>query len=141
MRQHSAGFVLRPVGKTEARFMPINPAGDARLGDTICTRLKQAKGLDVDLSEFRSMTLNSRRLDKPTRRTNRPNCGRCQRPTRVCSICVGVFYDERFQAKYGFWRPVIERSVAAFLRCGDLQEGFVSEAMATVRGGQGSCPP
>jgi len=28
------------------------------------------------------------------------------------------------QGKYGFWRPVIERSVAAFLRCGDLQEGF-----------------
>jgi hypothetical protein len=36
--------------------MPINPVGDARLGDTICTRLRQAKGLDVDLSEFRSMT-------------------------------------------------------------------------------------
>jgi ribosomal protein S27E len=33
-------------------------------------------------------------------------------------------YDERFQAKYGFWRPIIERSVAAFLKCGDLQEGF-----------------
>ncbi len=33
-------------------------------------------------------------------------------------------YDERFQAKYGFWRPVVERSVAAFLKCGDLQEGF-----------------
>ena len=33
-------------------------------------------------------------------------------------------YDERFAAKYGFWRPVIEQSVAAFLRCGDLHEGF-----------------
>ncbi len=33
-------------------------------------------------------------------------------------------YDERFQGKYGFWRPVIERSVEAFLKCGDLQEGF-----------------
>ena len=33
-------------------------------------------------------------------------------------------YDERFQAKYGFWRPVIDRSVTAFLRCGDLHEGF-----------------
>ena len=33
-------------------------------------------------------------------------------------------YDERFAGKYGFWRPVIERSVAAFLRCGDLHEGF-----------------
>ncbi len=33
-------------------------------------------------------------------------------------------YSERFQAKYGFWRPVIDRSVAAFLKCGDLHEGF-----------------
>jgi len=33
-------------------------------------------------------------------------------------------YDEPFQAKYGFWRPVVERSVNAFLKCGDLQEGF-----------------
>ena len=33
-------------------------------------------------------------------------------------------YDERFQAKYGFWRPVVDRSVTAFLKCGDLEEGF-----------------
>ena len=33
-------------------------------------------------------------------------------------------YDERFQAKYGFWRPVVERSVTAFLQCGDLHQGF-----------------
>jgi ribosomal protein S27E len=33
-------------------------------------------------------------------------------------------YDQRFEAKYGFWRPVVERSVTAFLRCGDLHEGF-----------------
>jgi len=33
-------------------------------------------------------------------------------------------YDERYQAKYGFWRPVLDRSVAAFLKCGDLAEGF-----------------
>ena len=33
-------------------------------------------------------------------------------------------YDERYQAKYGFWRPVIDRSVAACLKCGDLHEGF-----------------
>jgi hypothetical protein len=33
-------------------------------------------------------------------------------------------YDQRFAAKYGFWRPVVDRSVAAFLKCGDLQEGF-----------------
>ena len=33
-------------------------------------------------------------------------------------------YDEQFAAKYGYWRPIVERSVAAFLKCGDLQEGF-----------------
>jgi hypothetical protein len=33
-------------------------------------------------------------------------------------------YDERFAARYGFWRPVVERSVTAFLKCGDLQQGF-----------------
>ncbi|MEA1952510.1 MAG: hypothetical protein U9N87_14110, partial [Planctomycetota bacterium] len=29
-------------------------------------------------------------------------------------------YDGRFRAKYGFWRQIVERSVAAFLKCGDL---------------------
>ncbi len=33
-------------------------------------------------------------------------------------------YDDRYQAKYGYWRPIVEQSVAAFLKCGDLQEGF-----------------
>ncbi len=33
-------------------------------------------------------------------------------------------YDERFQTKYGYWRFIIERSVTAFLRCGDLHEDF-----------------
>ncbi len=33
-------------------------------------------------------------------------------------------YDERFAAQYGFWRSVVERSVTAFLKCGDLHEGF-----------------
>lgn len=33
-------------------------------------------------------------------------------------------YDERFQEKYGYWRPIVEQSVSAFLKCGDLQEGF-----------------
>jgi len=40
-------------------------------------------------------------------------------------------YDDRFQARYGFWRPVrpplrggARHSVTAFLKCGDLQEGF-----------------
>lgn len=33
-------------------------------------------------------------------------------------------HDERFAAKYGFWRPVVERSVTPYLKCGDLHEGF-----------------
>ena len=33
-------------------------------------------------------------------------------------------YDERYQDKYGYWRPIVQQSVAAFLKCGDLQEGF-----------------
>jgi len=33
-------------------------------------------------------------------------------------------YDERYQAKYGYWRPIVQQSVAAFLKCGDLQQGF-----------------
>lgn len=33
-------------------------------------------------------------------------------------------YDDRYQSKYGYWRPVIDKSVAAFLKCGDLEEGF-----------------
>jgi len=33
-------------------------------------------------------------------------------------------FDERFQAKYGYWRGIVEQSVAAFLKCGDPQEGF-----------------
>ena len=38
--------------------------------------------------------------------------------------CFRQVYDEQFQAKYGFWRPLLDRSVTAFLKCGDLQEGF-----------------
>ena len=33
-------------------------------------------------------------------------------------------YDERYQQRYGFWRPVIARTVEKFLTCGDLREGF-----------------
>ena len=44
-------------------------------------------------------------------------------------------YDERFQAKYGYWRPIIERSVRAFLRCGDLHEGFARVRCPDCGGG------
>ena len=33
-------------------------------------------------------------------------------------------YPERFQARYGFWRPVIRSSIDKFLKCGDPKEGF-----------------
>ena len=33
-------------------------------------------------------------------------------------------YDERYQKRYGFWRPVIAITVEKFLACGDLREGF-----------------
>ncbi len=33
-------------------------------------------------------------------------------------------YDDRFAERYGFWRPRIHTSVAAYLKCGDLHEGF-----------------
>ena len=33
-------------------------------------------------------------------------------------------YSERYQERYGFWRPIIATAVAKFLECGDLKEGF-----------------
>ena len=33
-------------------------------------------------------------------------------------------YEERYQARYGFWRPIIGTVVRKFLECGDLKHGF-----------------
>ena len=33
-------------------------------------------------------------------------------------------YAERYQERYGFWRPAIDTAVEKFLECGDLQQGF-----------------
>ena len=33
-------------------------------------------------------------------------------------------YPERYQERYGFWRPIIGERVRKFLRCGDLAAGF-----------------
>lgn len=33
-------------------------------------------------------------------------------------------YEERYQERYGFWRPIIARAVERFLDCGDLKKGF-----------------
>ena len=40
-------------------------------------------------------------------------------------------YPEKFQAKYGYWRPIIRSSIDKFLKCGDLKEGFFSFASAS----------
>ena len=39
-------------------------------------------------------------------------------------LVLGTVYDEGYQKRYGFWRPVIARTVEKFLVCGDLHEGF-----------------
>jgi ribosomal protein S27E len=33
-------------------------------------------------------------------------------------------YPQRYQERYGYWRPVIRASIDKFLKCGDLKEGF-----------------
>jgi predicted RNA-binding Zn-ribbon protein involved in translation (DUF1610 family) len=33
-------------------------------------------------------------------------------------------YPERYQQRYGYWRPVVRSSIDKFLKCGDLKEGF-----------------
>ncbi|HQG44512.1 MAG TPA: transposase [bacterium] len=33
-------------------------------------------------------------------------------------------YDERFQPKYGYWRPIIRTAIDKYVKCGDLREGF-----------------
>jgi hypothetical protein len=71
---------------------------------------------------------------KPTR-ASRPKPGAFYRPRNheaspLFKIVRDRFdhferaYPERFQAKYGFWRPVIRSSINKFLECGDLKEGF-----------------
>jgi hypothetical protein len=42
-------------------------------------------------------------------------------------------YDERFEAQYGFWRPVVARSVTAFLKGGDPHQGFVGQEFIPTR--------
>ena len=33
-------------------------------------------------------------------------------------------YPEKYQERYGYWRPVIRSSIDKFMKCGDLKEGF-----------------
>jgi hypothetical protein len=42
-------------------------------------------------------------------------------------------YPERYQRRYGYWRPVIRSSIDKFLKCGDLKEGFARVKCNSVR--------
>ncbi len=33
-------------------------------------------------------------------------------------------YEERFERRYGFWRPYLEKVITRYLECGDLHHGF-----------------
>jgi len=33
-------------------------------------------------------------------------------------------YAERYARKFGHWRPIFDKAVHQFLKCGDLQHGF-----------------
>jgi len=33
-------------------------------------------------------------------------------------------YEERFERRYGFWRPYLRKVIDRYLECGDLHHGF-----------------
>jgi hypothetical protein len=39
-------------------------------------------------------------------------------------------YQERYQKRYGYWRPIIGTVVGKFLDCGDLKRGFARVPLA-----------
>ena len=46
---------------------------------------------------------------------------------QIFNRCYQAFedmYDEKFEKRFGFFRAVIGESVRAFLKCGDLKQGF-----------------
>ncbi|MBT4091090.1 MAG: hypothetical protein HN580_28500 [Deltaproteobacteria bacterium] len=46
---------------------------------------------------------------------------------QIFNRCYQTFediYDEKFEKRFGFFRAVIGESVRAFLKCGDLKQGF-----------------
>ena len=49
-------------------------------------------------------------------------------------------YEERFQERYGFWRPIIGRVVRKFLQCGDLKQGFARVGFWASCAGQPRAP-
>ncbi len=42
-------------------------------------------------------------------------------------------YEEHYQDRYGFWRPIIGTPVERFLECGDLKQGFARVRCAKCR--------
>ena len=42
---------------------------------------------------------------------------------RVATVLPGT-YPERYEDRYGFFRPVIRETVYKYLGCGDLRQGF-----------------
>jgi len=63
----------------------------------------------------------------PATRVYRPRQPRASPLFRLVESHFDQFqrvYPDRYQEKYGFWRPVVEVVVGKFLKCGDLHEGF-----------------
>jgi len=91
---------------------------------------------DVSLIAFREAPLWAPRCSSPDRST----APATRRPPasglwRVASGHFDEFervYDERYAAKYGFWRPIIRHAVQAYLKCGDLREGFARVRLVTA---------
>jgi len=50
-------------------------------------------------------------------------------------------YPERFATSYDHWRPIVAGTVAKFLRCGDLQEGFSASSAAPASTSSSSPSP
>jgi len=58
-------------------------------------------------------------------------------------------WEERFQSRYGYWRPFVDEAVARYLDCGILENGFARVRCGACRAeflvafscnGRGPCP-
>ena len=63
----------------------------------------------------------------------------CSAPDRarlsgVLRLASPADYEERFEPRYGYLRPVVARAVPAFLECGRLQNGFARIRCPRCRG-------
>ena len=62
--------------------------------------------------------------DAATYRPRRPRASPLHRLLDGYFRQFELVYDERYQKRYGFWRPVVTTTIEKFLACGDLREGF-----------------